>query len=726
MENIKILRNGAVIEWIDMVSANLDMYEVIRNEYLADPEQMPKTLYLYRDILLPFVENTLLLDNIAASEGINFDKETKLNKLKIKVFLRNKDSKENKTTSQDYTELQAEYPDLKAFDSSNDRVISYPDNFPYLLTHKKAVKEDETEGIEILEEAYNNKKITHDIEVCVRSAHSFYSILENFVRNSAKHNKERIRAEGLIITIRIEDKNDDFYKIILHDNCSELNYKKLQDLNSSISDDLLDLDGKPNKKALGIKDMKINAFLLSRKEELNEVGIKNALQLLQCTCDEKTEFPCLSNELEMLNNQNATYRFGYTFDMSKPKKIAWIGSTDNLDKAELIRSGCVFYESIYDFEDKKNKSLASFDFVVLSPKIAESILDKDKWNMLLLDFPFRVLINSLNSESSLLLKLQEERKIQFVEKIIELDGQNKIADLQKECWENWLRFWLNKEENGRGRNKTKAKVFLYFEDEIVIDNWKNNFKSTIDKELLEIVFIKKSDAAESYIASEDTFNIFYDHHGNGLSKCNIQGAQLFGDNATYFQFDKSSNDFATLFYPPNNSEQKDLLIYRMAEAGLCRILIADERIIDDMEDFDTQADKISDKSIKRGDYMLKADLMNASGVFYVNKVGDKIIKSGNNVMDNVVIEDVAYNIKPFKDTLKGWDFVILHRTYIPDTEEKRAIFFKSISKQVPHIIITSGGGKPHSMTHKVRFVPFSSINVHFNKYVSKISLINMI
>ena len=73
----------------------LDRYIVQRNEYLADVSEstMPAGNYarFYSEVVMPFVENFLLTDNIAAAEGIGFPKYDSNNRLQIRVFVEGKE-----------------------------------------------------------------------------------------------------------------------------------------------------------------------------------------------------------------------------------------------------------------------------------------------------------------------------------------------------------------------------------------------------------------------------------------------------------------------------------------------------------------------------------------------------------------------------------------------------------------------------------------------------------
>ena len=73
-KNIKDLSNNRLAITIAQMLNNLEKYKDERNEFIANLTNAPcyQPFYLFKDVLLPFIENTLLMDNIAANEGIDY------------------------------------------------------------------------------------------------------------------------------------------------------------------------------------------------------------------------------------------------------------------------------------------------------------------------------------------------------------------------------------------------------------------------------------------------------------------------------------------------------------------------------------------------------------------------------------------------------------------------------------------------------------------------------
>lgn len=89
------------------------------------------------------------------------------------------------------------------------------------------------------------------------SAHAFFNVVENFIRNSAKYLREDFDNSGLLFTIAIKRNEDDqhLFDIVIYDNKKNVNkvlpilHKQLQELT------ILDETGSIEKSAKGIKEM---------------------------------------------------------------------------------------------------------------------------------------------------------------------------------------------------------------------------------------------------------------------------------------------------------------------------------------------------------------------------------------------------------------------------------------------------------------------------------------
>jgi hypothetical protein len=621
------------------MKTKLDEYEVERNEYTADYRLPAKNVMFYRDVILPFVENAFLMDSIARSENISYSKKDhgKSNKLKIRCFYRKISSATDggSKDGSEWTELSASYEGLigLAYKSdegifSDDAKVGYPHNFPLIVRPSEfgpaqTKPPSVNEIYEKLQECFTQSKVeTNDPEICLPSEHAIYSILENFIRNGAKHNKERLVDQNFEVYFFVEDyEENDFFEVRLFDNVSSVDVSKLSAIVSGKLQDLLDESGDTRRENLGIADLKINAHLLMSREEIQDELLNRALQIevkdyqlgeeskpdswsfRESSIEEglnrglsreeiKKQVSTTLAKLEIKadkrvrkekdNNGKETevewefYQFGYRFKLAKSKKVCWIGKPDNV---KLREKGIYCYDNWAAFEKASKSTLAAYQFAILE-------LDKMKdWDCVrdgneteldkrLQHLPGRVLVNCKEKECksiSILKEFSAQRRIQSVTTHIKTPtGDNLDTDLLKDCWENWLvRFVPKKSEtDGTEKDSTeplkKGLLVLYSDDGEIRSKWR-----------------PKSSKFESNRFSLDTKSagnvgepaVFWDHHGG--SGVRTENWSFIGQNA-YMSYGKSSPDHPYI-YQSEVQKGKWLLPYELYESGLTKVLVVDER-----------------------------------------------------------------------------------------------------------------------------------------------------
>jgi len=771
-----------VYQWIDTMKERLDEEKTQRNEFLADYRPPPKNTMFYHDVLLPFAENTLLMDNIAASEGIVYSPNGVHNRLYIKSFINN-------------FEIQAIYPLLQELKlnnnddkNGNNVAINYPYQFPYLLRATK-------EGID-LNQAFNNKKLIYsdkhgeqleDVEIVLPSEQSFHSILENFIRNSAKHNKHKLEDTNsdLIIHISINDNdnNPGYYDVTLYDNVSAVTATTLLNLQQKIEASLLDDNGIPRRENLGIADMKINAHLLVSQEEITDDLLRMALSIvvfdkvpdldgcLNCnflplsfTENERREEAKLKERLESILTHVAPesrginingeaeikYHFGYRFKLAKTKKVCWIGKKiANDDQVRLEKRGIYLFEDFEQYVKKMTTSMAAFQFAVIESKVLqnwnaelnkvvkdETILNEFEKKLLLL--PFRILLNIEKAEiiKGRLNEFVENRRFHVVESTILCNMKEKYFDyiILKSCWENWLNRWLKTAEGEK-----RPHLIVYFEDQNAKWGNFNGNKYFRFTHLFGAINSKiDEDSNEKYI--------IYDQHGEGLKRV----PSVYFKDHFYQIIGKNSSDFPLIFSPPIRSEEKELLCYEMIEAGLCSFLILDERLGGNIFHGQNQNHEIS--KVQHG-LIYGSSQVNqkpsfqwhiaATGrLFFVKKYLDKLFlkdmdKNENKFVCTLTKEDednLQLTIKYGNELIiNSPDCIIMHRTFLNEEwlrekfhgktiEEKQNQFFRLIQKLVPFIIVISGGGAPHGVCGYYKYKPFSMYDSLFGYQFSKLRI----
>ncbi len=740
------INTPTVINWLDHMSEKLDLFEVARNEFLAEYNLPAKNVQFYRDVVLPFCENTLLMDNIAYSEGIHYQTNCS-NRLKI-------------VTKINGSEIKALYPHLKSHGICN-KAIQYPDTFPYLV---EPINESVT-----MEEAFNKKdlidesgNVAEDIEICLTSEHTLYSILENLIRNSAKHNKDKLQEKELIIAIDIKDESDDYYCIQVSDNVSAVRPSQLKEFEKSLKTPLIRPDGDIEKKSLGIADMKINAHLLKTDTSITQQNLGDSIQLIYLVENGEVKPYTITTILD----EKKEYNFGYQFKLCKPKKVIWIGKEDETKKYGA--KGIVCCVDFQKFKPDNNHSkaeeqpLASYQFAILELDAVKDLTNDNtdpkrlyEWDDFLIKLPHRVLINYTREEFDKLTGkgyeaikvLEKDGRIQLVNPEIPLPTESEMSknkdwgfEFLKICWENWLRRWDISADN-------KGRLIIYFEDESVAETW-NQFK--IKTALIDIDFLSNQICDFSPI-SEGIKVAIYDHHASGytnlVSKDKItKTPSEFIKYRSWIQFDKTSSDFIRFFYPSKDKNSNHLFLLEAFDAAMSRIVILDERIADLLTINNTNT-----KNIKRedgfnaaqdeiGDY---ADMANNGNVFFITHLQDNHILNNATVNFKLKFEqtpilelvpgrNIVLPNGPDASTSFSLDALIIHRTFLlelfkykSNLEQKEIIHL--LYKKFRRVVVVSGGGYPHSIVgFKVYFKTYSNLKSSFNLYPSKLSLNNLI
>jgi hypothetical protein len=707
-------------DWLDYFGDRLDKYEIYRNEYLSDFDQSPKFLKFYKDLVLPFCENTLVMDNIAAGEHLHYDKLTNRNRLLIRCWI-------------DGKEIKAEYPYLSQMfpPSVPEETLIYPDNFPYLLKHKNF--SDESVHKFSLGAALNHKDIigAEDVEVCVHSEQALYSILENFIRNSAKHNSKNQSALTVCLDLRTEPTH---YKLHIYDDRSralpEMLFKKSEPLGicQKIQQSLLDNLGRPRRANWGYADMKINSFLLFNSvEDFDDTRLHENFKLIVVgdygaihTCIEDNTIESLAKTSPLL--------FGYQIKLSLARKVLWIGDFPSDNKTVLENEGLQIVPNLDNISAdlQKVEGLSSFQFTIINGQF-----DFEKYLKVEEQLPGRVII--LQSGAG----REDFRKPSVLTaKASDIKTTSMYAML-KWCWERWLK-----------REDQRINLYLYFENPEVARSWAG---ITLSDGLngVTVNTLKEQDEL-----SDEIINIVYNHHQGGAFKQQFpdgsfklvcpqdnEGDELmnFITKHSIIFFGQGSEDFASLHYPPAKPEDREMMMYQLMDAATTNVFVIDERIVGYANqaipnEFRPNGVQVGTEHLRSRNWYMYA----AGKLFVIHEVknGKMICTVGSNqpeqermgidVSDESI--DLYSGIDGFAAESLRKDVLIIHRTYLDKAKiglepEK---FIEMAKRRFGSVFITSGGGYPHNLDIRCRFIPFSSLESCVNTRLSKNKLNNML
>ena len=720
------------LKLLTLLKGNLDEYAQRKADFLAEittePLMATRPAFLYREVILPFVENTLLMDNIAANESIRYDKTGLSNRLKIRVYINGR-------------ELQGIYQCARCVEERRPATYTYPDN----LTYSLSCLNHPQERLQIVD-IQNGE---HDVEVELPGPlgeFALYSFLENYIRNSAKHNKGSLKAqENLEINICVEEFEDEqgleFYPIKVWNNVANPNkrvnmvvggtsHRKLKDaIAALINAKIIQADGSLRRQAWGISEMKICAILLRGPKDFIKAMDEDNLTVTEQEID-------------------GQQRLVYNFRLMKSKKICAVipsVTAKNL-KDHLKKEGLWVFNSIRELKNLlgHEASIATFRFAVFdcserAGKERQNILNE--FERILPKFPFRILV--LRGRQARLDLPKGIQQVAVTSEALNITDRSGTAnDVYQWVWRQWLQRWL-----GEGEQQKTAVVNVYLEqqiDEAPTSHWASYARQfNNSSEQIKLNVFAKNDQGlpegfDDIQSANHDINIIYDRHRglrHTLARC-LEG----GRDWAYMLLEKLSPDFTTLFLPKFPVAEGDpwMLPWELAEAGLLRIVVVDERAAEfSLDEVDSEQTKWVIQGLLRASVgsqltrdkeidPLKWHLAWAARVYVCTHFGigraaevlhDKVNARGSRppfLKMTVNGDEVSFEQSvagEYKTSIQA-DAVLIHQGVLDEWRDKlpgfeQSEFLNKLRRHFPFVVVESGRGIPPSLSDTEKFLPFS-------------------
>lgn len=233
--------------------------------------------------------------------------------------------------------------------------------------------------------------------------HAFFSIIENIIRNSAKHGKLQDDDRSLVITLDVFDKTDykerasdsdnmsdelslrsvfdryyydaqdadDLYFVTITDN-SNTGYDTLKDIRRKLIAGYVDAEGKMREEAKGIKEMRICASWLRRQRDeyypyLEKMNSKNEplLKDHKEDIDHDTRWPYNKGVVPTLYVRCSNGHLQYIIALKKPMKVLLI--SDVIQDSRVVEKLQREYWRImsYDQFDASGLKGCDYDFTLV-------------------------------------------------------------------------------------------------------------------------------------------------------------------------------------------------------------------------------------------------------------------------------------------------------------------------------------------------------------------------
>lgn len=760
---------------IEGIKTKLDQYIQYKSDFLAEITTEPlysiRNARFFQDVMATFLGNTLLIDNIAAMEGLGYEEKWCSNweKWREEQKQREKFNEFPRATLRircfrEENALKREYKSLFQ-KADGETAYSYDNVFvPY------GWRDIESNNENIVFVGLHEDS-PQDIEIALpgpMGEFAFYGFLENIIRNAAKHNKELIQKRReqdheFALEIHVEIKDDpespyDYYRLRIYDNVSNPGPKNADgkcpvccELQDYLAKELVDDTGHPRREAWGIAEMMICANLLAGTK-----SFKYEKKNLNVKCEDVSS-----------GKEKGANRLVYYLRLMKPKKVVLIGlSLYNYisiqKQTNYEKNGIRFFKSLKAFSEAASQptsSITAFDFALISKDEANSL---GQYRHLL---PLRILQidPTLAGKSP---KVTSEGDLCVAEEDILSDINTDPEKFIHNLWQVWLQRW----DQPDCKDKPCAGLDVY------LGQKGNTFPTTLWKDKIEklnstlpIRLWGQDKGAVSIITENKdktpASRVLFDRHGEILDKTG-----KLTEHDAYIMIDKLSPDFSKVFQPPASDPW--VFPYELIEAGLLRVLILDERVaeraVKSISSSDADINKIASDLVgkygfnpaywhvaRRSRVLIathllfspdgktshdddKKQVLNLKDAIHAqsfkdqydryladDKNSEKNMKStcpelGLEVSDEKVeifINPIGKkskreSAKPFKD--HGIDVLLIHQGIIdnlPGSMRKNDKFIKILRRFIPWVIVESGRGIPPKVQEsKGKFLPFSVVD----------------
>lgn len=578
---------------------------------------------------------------------------------------------------------------------------------------------------------------------------AFYNILENIIRNTAKHAKKEPKIDengkSLAITYKFtvnfidEPENGnaeqsdilkDFIAVEVYDDIDVLGnvtndqiveYRKVtnEELKSTIdwlvfnqniklNDDILQESSTLRSNSLGLIEMDASAAYL-RKRDVNKINDVKYDILHDKSWKNKEEYKYFLKAIkkeEKLGNEPKNY-LGYRFFLLRPELVIIVVNDDreisNID--ELRKNGITIITKEKFKEQLQSGKVYNHEFVLHTDMDSETItidhLEIEILEHYKTSLPIRILKINVDVLKN---KLNEKQTL-----------DKKLSNIFEEfCWEEW---------------GCKLKTIYNINDKIKIDNsgrcTVKECSCTKNGEFNAIILDhgKKFWNDSRYCKKVDYLD---DLSTKAYEKLPRLNTKLEKDEASYYLKElKLDNNI--------NKLQR----HKLCESIISKILIIDERIQNQINKvyYQKVSDLIEDSyiilnhEVYRKSRIVIPDTYSESPFF---KTSENIEEYRFNLSANDMSEDYGNALKKYveyyKDTLKKTDFILIHFSILEricksggnDKTKEINRFLESIaSPGCAQIVITSGRGTLKGLTSKVRFVNLSPVITSFVEIRSK-------
>ncbi len=520
-----------------------------------------------------------------------------------------------------------------------------------------------------------NNELTVAIPNDLLGCQAFYNIIENVIRNTAKHNQGKKNVDGTTITTNVfvnfkeisenEDVNQKniWYEVEVYDDVHVSDIDTLvKEQNTKINLSVLAENNQLRNSSLGLLEMQASAAYL-RKLDIINIESPAYKVLLDNSIHTAKKLNILKAFSKNVDGKNC---LAYRFFVSKPTEYLFVGKFEVMEDearvGELLKMG-VWFRTGKEFKDdleKENGIVFNHQFVLHQADSEVEKLIKSYQTYL----PIRIV--ELSKKTATLINLLKAGSFSEIEKCV---------------WQIWF-------------NRIKRR----YETINVITSYNENSAKHKARNRFNIVLLDHNDYWSESIKDMKSKRIDY------LEPLSSSGQK------TLPSFKSNLNDYL-------DDEWDELKMYKIFEAAICKVLVIDERIQRlASTKYEASTEKVLIGNIfkytnikipEANPYLLDADNFDQNLSNLVCEYIKREIKDCNFMIIHYSILERMFNDKDPNDASKK----------DPRINEHLKMWAKST-----RIVVTSGRGKPKELPEEVCFVNLSPILNVFTQTRSKYTI----
>jgi hypothetical protein len=556
-------------------------------------------------------------------------------------------------------------------------------------------------------EAVSNRILTHDLQFASpggrMGVQALYVILENIIRNSAKHGGgDSSSPVQVYLNVSTSPTGKDLYEVTVWDRYASANkltpslgtgkevpvYEYLREV---LEEALIDDNGEVRPRNWGMREIMICAAYL-RGVELEDLEQRHEPPLL-------TIVPVDNDGKDITSVPNSQHaNLGYRFYISLPKELMIIVSSSHIaflddGKRHILRQqGIDIVADPAAMEAVLGGGIEHTFFVWLNPDENAYKASQDHHSFLPLRLPLRLFVPEGTKGFAGVPSLDSNLKKRVDELLRENSLiENRSQELLLVLWQRWVEHFWSRQGSQGGLPDLRI-----VED---VSRWQ-----------LLVESIACSCTRDSVCSTADPSRwsqptVVYDRHGelvhhvhdNDCLKCKV----LFWE-----PYEADDPQYQLFTNPPAASSSKKVLKYQLLEAALTRIAILDERVQAAVEE--AQPEEVGPTFRRRS--MSVSAILQDMRVFVPPKQPCDLDDPTCD-LDDPKLEQLRKWLCKARKQCGGFDFLVVHQGVLdklPDRPETLVQQLAEVSGSA-HVVVCSGRGIPAELPKSARFVPLSSL-----------------